>query len=135
MSQSFVYLPLRQAFDSSMTLVTRSRSGASVAIDLRRIIGSMDPTLVQASSTTLAQSVALGLVPQRLAGSIAAILGTFSLALVAAGLYTVACPGPLTAGHDISAADLVVASLEEVSLAGLDAALAGRDGRATSIGP
>jgi HAD superfamily hydrolase (TIGR01509 family) len=54
---------------------------------------------------------------------------------VAAGLYTVACPGPLTAGHDISAADLVVASLEEVSLAGLDAALAGRDGRATSIGP
>ncbi len=35
---------------------------------------------------------------------------------VAAGLFTVACPGPLTAGHDISAADLVVTSLEEVTL-------------------
>jgi HAD superfamily hydrolase (TIGR01509 family) len=54
---------------------------------------------------------------------------------VAAGLFTVACPGPLTAGHDISAADLVVTSLEEVTLAGLEAALAGRDGRASSIGP
>jgi HAD superfamily hydrolase (TIGR01509 family) len=53
---------------------------------------------------------------------------------VAAGLFTVACPGPLTAGHDISAADLVVASLEEVTLAGLEAALSGRDGRTSSIG-
>jgi putative hydrolase of the HAD superfamily len=54
---------------------------------------------------------------------------------VAAGLFTVACPGPLTSGHDISAADLVVASLEEVTLPGLEAALAGRDGRASSIRP
>jgi HAD superfamily hydrolase (TIGR01509 family) len=53
---------------------------------------------------------------------------------VTAGLFTVACPGPLTAGHDISAADLVVASLEEVTLAGLEAALSGRDGRTSSIG-
>ena len=54
---------------------------------------------------------------------------------VAAGLFTVACPGPLTAGHDISAADLVVNSLEDVTLAALETALAGRDGRTTSIGP
>jgi HAD superfamily hydrolase (TIGR01509 family) len=53
---------------------------------------------------------------------------------VAAGLFTVACPGPLTAGHDISAADLVVASLEEVTLSGLEAALAGREGHTSSIG-
>jgi HAD superfamily hydrolase (TIGR01509 family) len=56
-------------------------------------------------------------------------------AAVAAGLFTVACPGPLTAGHDISAADLVVASLEDVTLSGLGAALAEREGRATSIDP
>ena len=54
---------------------------------------------------------------------------------VAAGLFTVACPGPLTAGHDISAADLVVNSLEDVTLAALETALAGRDGSTTSIGP
>ena len=43
---------------------------------------------------------------------------------VAAGLFTVACPGPLTVGHDVAAADLVVSSLEEVTLASLAAAVA-----------
>ena len=47
---------------------------------------------------------------------------------VAAGLYTVACPGPLTEGHDLSAADLVVASLEDVTLTSLTAAVAARFG-------
>ena len=45
---------------------------------------------------------------------------------VAAGLYTVACPGPLTVGHDVGAADLVVTSLEAVTLASLAAAVADR---------
>jgi HAD superfamily hydrolase (TIGR01509 family) len=45
---------------------------------------------------------------------------------VAAGLYTVACPGPLTVGHDVSAADRIVASLDEVSLDALTAAMAAR---------
>jgi beta-phosphoglucomutase-like phosphatase (HAD superfamily) len=35
---------------------------------------------------------------------------------VAAGLYTVACPGPLTTTHDLSPADLVVDTLEHVTL-------------------
>ena len=49
-----------------------------------------------------------------------------SASAVAAGLYTVACPGPLTVGHDVGAADLVVTSLEEVTLASLAAAVADR---------
>ena len=40
-------------------------------------------------------------------------------AAVAAGLYTVAVPHALTEGHDVSAADWVVASLAEVSLSAL----------------
>jgi beta-phosphoglucomutase-like phosphatase (HAD superfamily) len=47
---------------------------------------------------------------------------------VAAGLYTVACPGPLTVGHDVGAAALVVSSLEDVSLASLATAVAARGG-------
>ena len=47
---------------------------------------------------------------------------------VSAGLYVVACPGPLTVGHDLDAADLVVTSLEEVSLASLAAAVTARAG-------
>jgi HAD superfamily hydrolase (TIGR01509 family) len=38
---------------------------------------------------------------------------------VAAGLYTVACANPLTAGHDLSAADLVVVTLAGTTLADL----------------
>ena len=49
-------------------------------------------------------------------------------AAVAVGLYTVAFPHDLTAGMDLSGADLVVPSLDAVSLAdALDAA--GRRGR------
>jgi HAD superfamily hydrolase (TIGR01509 family) len=40
-------------------------------------------------------------------------------AAVAAGLYTVAVPHVLTEGHDVSAADRIVSSLAEVSLAAL----------------
>ncbi len=41
----------------------------------------------------------------------------------AAGLYTIACPCPLTLGHDLSAADRVVTSHTEVSLADLGRAV------------
>jgi HAD superfamily hydrolase (TIGR01509 family) len=43
-----------------------------------------------------------------------------------AGLYTVAVPGPMSAHHDFSAADLVVTSLTDVTLADLGAGVARR---------
>lgn len=43
----------------------------------------------------------------------------------AAGLYVVACAGPLTAGHDLSGAHRVITSHAEITLAELAAALAG----------
>lgn len=45
---------------------------------------------------------------------------------VAAGLYTVACPNPLTAGHDLSGADRIIDAHTEISLADLAAAVAAR---------
>jgi HAD superfamily hydrolase (TIGR01509 family) len=48
-------------------------------------------------------------------------------AAIAAGLFTVAVPHPLTVGTDLSAADLIVASLADVSLA--DALARARSGR------
>ncbi len=41
----------------------------------------------------------------------------------AAGLYTVACAGPLSQGHDLSAADRVITSHTEITLAELGRAL------------
>jgi HAD superfamily hydrolase (TIGR01509 family) len=46
-----------------------------------------------------------------------------------AGLYTVAVPGPMSAHHDFSGADLVVASLSDVTLADLGEAVATRGDR------
>ena len=42
--------------------------------------------------------------------------------------FTVACPVALTAAHDLSAADLVVDSLEEVTLAGWNASAGATSG-------
>lgn len=50
---------------------------------------------------------------------------------VAAGCFTVACPGPLTAGHDLTRAHRAVATHEHVTIEVLVAWLAG-DGRAAS---
>ena len=44
----------------------------------------------------------------------------------AAGLFTVACAGPLSLTHDLSAADVVIDSHEEISLSDLGEALAAR---------
>lgn len=43
----------------------------------------------------------------------------------AAGLYTVACAGPLTLGHDLSAAHRVITSHTEITVAALRSALQG----------
>jgi HAD superfamily hydrolase (TIGR01509 family) len=47
-------------------------------------------------------------------------------AAVAAGLYTVAVPGPMSANHDVTAADAIVTSLADVTLADLAAAVQAR---------
>lgn len=41
----------------------------------------------------------------------------------AAGLYTIACPGPLTQGHDLSAADRIIGAHTEITLAELGRAV------------
>jgi predicted permease len=87
MSQAFMYLPLQQAYQPIMTIVTRTSPGDSVASDVRRLVSSTDTKLPIPTSSTLEDSVALGLVPQRIAASMAGSLGTVGLVLAAVGLY------------------------------------------------
>jgi putative ABC transport system permease protein len=89
MSQSFVYVPFQQAYDSRITIVTRSASTRSLATDVRRAIASMDASVAVTPATTLDDSVAFGLVSQRVAASVTGSLGTFGLALAAVGLYAI----------------------------------------------
>ena len=67
---------------------------------------------------------ALGADPRRSVAFEDSVVGV--RAAVAAGLYTVACPNPLTAGHDLSAADRVIGAHTEISLAELGEAVAAR---------
>jgi predicted permease len=91
-SQSFIYIPLAQAdfgLASTMTLVTRSRGNVATANDIRRVVSAIEPKLPIAPLQTLDDVVALGLVPQRIAASLAGALGAIGLLLAALGVYGV----------------------------------------------
>jgi predicted permease len=92
LSESFVYLPLQQqssALTSSMLVVTRTTDGRGANQMIRRLIAAMDPGLTIATSQTLNESVALGLVPQRIAATVSGSLGAIGLLLAALGIYGV----------------------------------------------
>ena len=97
MAPSFVYVPLAQTreahWTSTMTLVTRSRRGDSVANDIRKLVASLNPNLPLVTSRTLGDSVAMGLVPQRIATSVTGSLGIVALVLAAIGIYGVTAFG------------------------------------------
>jgi predicted permease len=93
MARSFIYLPLQQQstdiFTSPMTIATRTIDGRSVASAIGKLVSSMDPGLPPATSSTLEESVALGLVPQRIVATLSGSLGMAGLLLAAIGIYGV----------------------------------------------
>jgi predicted permease len=92
MAESFVYLPLQQndsaPLTSTMTLAARAGE-RRIAAELRDVVRSLDPRLAIVASGTLEDSVALGLVPQRVAAAVAGSLGSVGLLLAAIGIYGV----------------------------------------------
>jgi predicted permease len=93
LSESFLYLPLQQQYvahlTSTMTIVTRARPDQPVAGAIRALLASLNKNPMIVNSRTLEDSVALGLVPQRVAASAAGCLGIFGLLLAAIGIYGV----------------------------------------------
>jgi ABC-type antimicrobial peptide transport system permease subunit len=72
-----------------LTIVARSTSGQRLADKVRALLTSMNPNLPITAAQTLEDSVALGLVPQRVAGAVSAGLGLVGLMLAAIGVYGV----------------------------------------------
>jgi putative ABC transport system permease protein len=92
LSPSLVYLPEQQQawlWTSKMTIVTRAAGGRRVADDIRALVAGINPNLPISPSETLADSIALGLVPQRIAASASGGLGGVGLILAAVGIYGV----------------------------------------------
>ena len=85
--RNFIYVPLAQQFMSEVTFYVRRAPDASRINDLRRALIAFDPMLPVIHTATLEESVAVALLPQRIAAWIAASVGTIGLFLAALGLY------------------------------------------------
>ena len=89
---SFVYLPLQQhtsAMTANMTIAARSTHGQRITRQIRMVVAAMNPNLAIVREETLEDSMALGLVPQRVVASLSGSLGFVGLLLAAIGIYGV----------------------------------------------
>ncbi len=71
----FVFVPLAQQYMSRTTIVARTKDGRRMAGDLRALVAAMNPNLPIVTAQTLEDYTAIGLVPQRVAASVAGSLG------------------------------------------------------------
>lgn len=83
----FVYVPHAQQFMSETTFYVRRSGRESRLADLRAAVVGFDPNLPVIHTQTLEAATAIALLPQRLAGWIAASVGAVGLLLAAMGLY------------------------------------------------
>jgi len=93
LAEPYVYLPLGQSADTGMTttmsIVSRVRGSGRLELPLLGILRDLDPTLVLVNAESLANSVALGLAPQRVLAGVAATMGLCGLLLASMGIYGV----------------------------------------------
>ncbi len=86
----FVYVPLAQNYNSTLSLFVRPQTGAAnLAPAFRSALAEMNPNLPIVNVRTLGEATQLGLIPQRLALSLAASLGMVGLLLAALGIYAI----------------------------------------------
>ncbi len=85
--RNFIYVPMAQQFMSEVTFYVRRAGEASRINELRSAVAAFNPNLPVIHAQTLAESTAIGLLPQRLAAWIAGSVGTIGLLLAALGLY------------------------------------------------
>jgi predicted permease len=89
LSRSLVYVPLQQQYAPTVTIVARSSAGGRLADALRKQLEDLNPNVSIVNAQTLEDSLALGLLPQRLVASLAGSLGLVGLLIAAIGLYGV----------------------------------------------
>jgi putative ABC transport system permease protein len=92
-ARPYFYLPLSQHYKSPMTVLVRSASDpAGLASPLRRLLREMDPDLPPYNVRTVEdhiQGSVFGLMPMRVAASMAGVQGLIGLCLAVMGLYAV----------------------------------------------
>ena len=91
--EGFIYVPLAQRYNSSMSLFVRSAPGVPMALPVRRLVAELDPALPILNSQPMEELAAVGLFPQRIALWVAATLGAIALLLALIGIYGVTAYG------------------------------------------
>ena len=89
LARSSVYVPFQQQYVSAMTIAVRTTRGQPIADELRALLVSMNPNLPIEAAHPLEESLALGLIPQRIAAWVSSTLGMVGLLLAAIGIFGV----------------------------------------------
>jgi putative ABC transport system permease protein len=84
----YVYVPLTQQYHARVSLLVKT-SGATVIPQVRALVHDMNANLPVTTAMPLSEVTAIGLVPQRVAASVAGTLGLVGLLLAAVGIYGV----------------------------------------------
>ena len=87
--EPYVYLPFAQRFWPRVALLVRTADDRPIVPEVRSIVRSMNPNLPITESLTLSDVTAIGVIPQRIAASVAGTLGIVGLLLAAIGIYGV----------------------------------------------
>jgi predicted permease len=87
--RNFIYVPLAQRPVERVTLIARRAGGPSLLPAVRAIVRDLNPNLPIVDAQDLTSYIAIGLMPQRIALSVAGSLGLAGLLLAAVGIYGV----------------------------------------------
>jgi predicted permease len=87
--EPYIYVPFAQRYSSRVALLVRARDGQSAIPVVRQLLRSMNPNLPVTEAMPLSSVTAIGLIPQRIAASVAGSLGIVGLLLAAIGIYGV----------------------------------------------
>ncbi len=85
----YLYVPLAQYPMARLSLLVRSKSGSSVAPDVRRIVHGMNGSLPVAEPLPLSSITAIELLPQRIAAAVSGTLGGVGVLLASIGIFGV----------------------------------------------
>ncbi len=85
----FIYVPLAQRYVSGVSLLVKRAGGPSVIPAVRAALHDLAPTLPIVHAEALASYIGIGLLPQRIALTVAGSLGIVGFLLAAVGIYGV----------------------------------------------
>jgi ABC-type antimicrobial peptide transport system permease subunit len=84
----FIYVPLAQHYHPELAVLVRS-DARRISNEITAVIAGLAPTLPIVRSGTLSEMTAFGLIPHRLAATVAAAAGLIALLLASIGVYGV----------------------------------------------